>query len=482
MWKGHAGKTSEGVIAMKYYLAVDIGASSGRHILAHMEDGKIVLEEMYRFVNGNVKRNGHLCWEVDRLFEEIVNGLKACGDAGKKPVSMGIDTWGVDFVLLDENDKVLGDTVAYRDSRTEGVDKLVYDVISEDELYARTGIQKQLFNTIYQLYSIKKDHPEYLEQAKSYLMIPEYFNFLLTGVKMNEYTNATTGQLVNAVTKDWDFELMEKLGIPTGMFGPLHMPKTVVGNLKEEIRERVGFDLEVVLPATHDTGSAVLAVPANDDDFVYLSSGTWSLMGIERKEADCSMKSKEYNFTNEGGYDYRFRYLKNIMGLWMLQSVRKELNQGDHQYSFPELIQMAEEADGFPSMVDVNDNCFLAPASMIEAVKKYCADHGQKVPQSTGELLVVIYNSLAQSYADTIRQIEEMTGRTFSRLHIVGGGCQDNYLNQKTKAYTGKDVYAGPIEGTALGNLMVQMLKDGTFKSLEEARTCVAHSFDVKAV
>ena len=463
---------------MKYYLAVDIGASSGRHILAHMEEGKIVLEEMYRFVNGNVTKNGHLCWELDRLFDEIVNGLKACRDAGKEPVSMGIDTWGVDFVLLDENDKVLGDTIAYRDSRTEGVDKLVYDVISEDELYARTGIQKQLFNTIYQLYAVKKDHPEYLAAAKSYLMVPEYFNFLLTGVKMNEYTNATTGQLVNAKTKDWDFELMEKLGIPTGIFGPLHMPKTVVGNLKKEIRDRVGFDLEVVLPATHDTGSAVLAVPANDDDFVYLSSGTWSLMGIERKEADCSMQSKAYNFTNEGGYEYRFRYLKNIMGLWMLQSVRKELNQGEHQYSFPELIQMAEEADGFPSMVDVNDNCFLAPSSMIQAVKDYC----QKVPETTGELLVVIYNSLAQSYADTIKQIEEMTGRTFSRLHIVGGGCQDNYLNQKTKAYTGKEVYAGPIEGTALGNLMVQMLKDGTFQTLEEARTCVAHSFDVKAV
>lgn len=467
---------------MKYYLAVDIGASSGRHILAHMEEGRIVLEEMYRFVNGNVTKNGHLCWELDRLFDEIVNGLKACKDAGKEPVSMGIDTWGVDFVLLDENDKVLGDTIAYRDSRTEGVDKLVYDVISEDELYARTGIQKQLFNTIYQLYAVKKDHPEYLEAARSYLMIPEYFNFLLTGVKMNEYTNATTGQLVNAKTKDWDFELMEKLGIPTGIFGPLHMPKTVVGNLKKEIRDRVGFDLEVVLPATHDTGSAVLAVPANDDDFVYLSSGTWSLMGIERREADCSMQSKAYNFTNEGGYEYRFRYLKNIMGLWMLQSVRKELNQGEHQYSFPELIQMAEEADGFPSMVDVNDNCFLAPSSMIQAVKDYCQSHGQKVPETTGELLVVIYNSLAQSYADTIKQIEEMTGRTFSRLHIVGGGCQDNYLNQKTKAYTGKEVYAGPIEGTALGNLMVQMLKDGTFQTLEEARTCVAHSFDVKAV
>ena len=194
------------------------------------------------------------------------------------------------------------------------------------------------------------------------------------------------------------------------------------------------------------------------------------------------MQSKAYNFTNEGGYEYRFRYLKNIMGLWMLQSVRKELNQGEHQYSFPELIQMAEEADGFPSMVDVNDNCFLAPSSMIQAVKDYCQSHGQKVPETTGELLVVIYNSLAQSYADTIKQIEEMTGRTFSRLHIVGGGCQDNYLNQKTKAYTGKEVYAGPIEGTALGNLMVQMLKDGTFQTLEEARTCVAHSFDVKAV
>lgn len=467
---------------MRYYLAVDIGASSGRHILGHLEDGKMVLEEVYRFVNGNVTRNGHLCWELDRLFQEIVNGLKACKDVGKVPVSMGIDTWGVDFVLLDEEDKVLGDTVAYRDSRTEGIDEKVYEKISEDELYARTGIQKQLFNSIYQLYAIKESNPEYFEKAKSFLMVPEYFNFLLTGVKRNEYTNATTGQLVNAVTKTWDTELITRLGLPVSIFGELHMPKTVVGNLKDEIKNLVGFDLEVILPATHDTGSAVLAVPANDDDFVYLSSGTWSLMGIERKEADCTPESKAYNFTNEGGYEYRFRYLKNIMGLWMLQSVRRELNSGEKQYGFPELIAMAQEADGFPSIVDVNDNCFLAPDSMIQAVKEYCTKTGQQVPDTTGELLVVIYNSLAKSYAETIREIEKMTGRTFKRLHIVGGGCQDNYLNQKTKAYTGKEVYAGPIEGTALGNLMVQMLKSGDFATLEDARTCVAQSFDVKKV
>ena len=467
---------------MKYYLAVDIGASSGRHILAHMENGKIVLEEMYRFVNGNVEKNGHLCWEFDRLFEEIVNGIKACADAGKAPVSMGIDTWGVDFVLLDANDHVLGDYVAYRDERTNGMDAVLYEMIPEEELYARTGIQKAIFNSIYQFMAIRKEHPEYLEAAESFLMTPEYFNFLLTGVKKNEYTNATTGQLVNASTNDWDYELMDRVGIPRRIFGELNMPGTSVGMLKPEIAERVGCQLEVVLPATHDTGSAVLAVPANDDDFIYLSSGTWSLMGIERKEPDCSLKSMKYNFTNEGGYDHRFRYLKNIMGLWMLQSVRREMNSGEKTYSFPELIAMATEAEGFPSVVDVNDQSFLAPKSMTEAVKDYCSRTGQKVPQSMGEVMAVIYSSLAKSYADTVRELEDIPGRTFSRLHIVGGGCQDMLLNRKTKEATGKEVYAGPVEGTALGNLMVQMLKDGVFAGLAQARQCVADSFDVKPV
>ena len=467
---------------MKYYLAVDIGASSGRHILAHLEDGKIVLEEMYRFTNGNVTRDGHLCWELDRLFEEIVNGIAACAKAGKAPSSMGIDTWGVDFVLLDKNNQILGDTIAYRDSRTDDMDKLLETMISPEELYERTGIQKQLYNSIYQLLAIKNEHPEYIKNAEHYLMVPEYFNYLLTGVMMNEYTNATTGQLVNAVTKDWDYELLDRIGIPSKIFGKLHMPKTSVGMLKQEIAKKCGCQTEVILPATHDTGSAVLAVPANDDDFIYLSSGTWSLMGIERKYAECSLKSMKYNFTNEGGYDYRFRYLKNIMGLWMLQNVRKEMNTDNKTYTFPELIAMAKEADGFPSIVNCNDSSFLAPKSMTDAVRYYCERTGQKIPQSMGEVMVVIYNSLAQSYKDTVAELEEMSGRKFSRIHVVGGGCQDMFLNQKIKTFTGKEVYAGPVEGTALGNLMVQMLKDGSFKTLEEARECVASSFDVKKV
>lgn len=463
----------------KYYLAVDIGASSGRHILGHLEDGKMILEEIYRFENKLVTKNGHLCWDFERLFSEIVNGIKKCKELDKIPVSMGIDTWGVDFVLLDKDDKVLGDTVAYRDSRTEGMDAEVYKIVPEDELYARTGIQKQMFNSIYQLYAIKLSNPEYLVQAKSFLMVPEYFNFLLTGVKKNEYTNATTGQLVNAETKDWDKELLSRLGINTEMFGELCLPKTSVGMLKDEIKAAVGFDLEVVLPATHDTGSAVLAVPANDDDFIYLSSGTWSLMGIERMEADCSMKSKELNFTNEGGYEYRFRYLKNIMGLWMLQNAKREL---DNKYSFPELAELAKKAADFPSVVDVNDASFLAPESMLSAVTAYCEKSGQQVPKDLSEQLSCIYHSLAKSYAETVAGIEEITGKTYSRLHIVGGGCQDKYLNKLTKESTGKEVYAGPIEGTALGNLMAQMLKSGDFKTLPEARTAIAASFDIKKV
>lgn len=462
-----------------YYLAVDIGASSGRHILGHVENGKITYEEVYRFENNLEKRDGHLCWNIDRLFEEIVNGIAKCKEIGKIPVSMGIDTWGVDFVLLDGNDKVLGDTVAYRDSRTEGIDKELYKVIPEKELYARTGIQKALFNSVYQLYAIKKEHPEYIENAKSFLMIPEYFNFLLTGVKKNEYTNATTGQLVNAVTKDWDYEIIDRLGYNREMFGKLNLPKTSVGMLKKEIIDRVGFDMEVVLPATHDTGSAVMAVPANDDDFIYLSSGTWSLMGIERKEADCSEKSCEYNFTNEGGYDYRFRYLKNIMGLWMIQSVRREQPT---KLPFQELIALAQKEEAFTSRVNVNDQSFLAPESMTEAIRTYCRNSGQAVPENLGQVLQCIYNSLADSYAETVKQIEEITGRTYKRLHIVGGGCQDQYLNKKTMEATGKEVYAGPVEGTALGNLMAQMLKGGEFATLEAARNCVAESFDIKKV
>ncbi len=459
----------------RYYLAVDIGASSGRHMLASMQDGKMQLEEVYRFPNGMDDKNGTLCWDVDRLFTEIKNGLKKCKEIGKIPVSMAIDTWGVDYVLLDQDDRILGDAVGYRDSRTEGMDEKVYEVIPQDELYARTGIQKQIFNTVYQLMAVKESHPEYLEQAESILMIPDYFHFLLTGVKKNEYTNATTGQLVSPKTNDWDYELIEMLGYNPKMFRPVSMPGTVVGEFTEEVQKEVGFNCTVVLPATHDTGSAVLAVPTNDDDAVYISSGTWSLMGIERKEADCSMESMKANFTNEGGYDHRFRYLKNIMGLWMIQSVKKEFTE---DLSFAQICEMASK-ETIPSIVDCNDDCFLAPKSMIKAVQDFCSRTGQQVPETVGEISSVIYNSLAKCYGDTVQEIEEITGKKYSTIYVVGGGSNAGYLNELTAKYTGKKVSAGPSEATAIGNVIVQMLHDGVFKDLPEARTCVRESFDV---
>ena len=460
----------------KYYLAVDIGASSGRHMLASMKDGKMQLEEVYRFPNGMDNKNGTLCWDVERLITEIKNGLKKCKEIGKIPVTMGIDTWGVDYVLLDKDDNILGDTVGYRDSRTEGMDEKVYEVIPQDDLYARTGIQKQIFNTIYQLMAVKQSHPEYLEQAETILMIPDYFNFLLTGVKKNEYTEATTGQLISPKTNDWDYELIDMLGYNSKMFLPVSMPGTVVGDFTEEVQKEVGFNCTVVLPATHDTGSAVLAVPTNDDDAVYISSGTWSLMGIERKEADCSMESMKANFTNEGGYDHRFRYLKNIMGLWMIQSVKKEFTE---DLSFAEICEMASK-ETIPSIVDCNDDCFLAPKSMIEAVQKFCRDTDQQVPETVGEISSVIYNSLAKCYGDTVEEIEAITGKKYSTIYVVGGGSNAGYLNELTAKYTGRKVSAGPSEATAIGNIIVQMLHDGVFASLPEARTCVKESFDVK--
>ncbi len=460
-----------------YYLAVDIGASSGRHILGHLENGRMVLEEVYRFENGMVKKDGSLCWEFDRLYKEIINGMIRCREIGKIPVSMGVDTWGVDFVLLDKDDQVIGNTVGYRDHRTDGMDQEVYRLISQQDLYRRTGIQKAIFNTIYQLMAVKKQHPEHLEQAETLLHVPDYFHFLLTGKKTCEYTEATTGQLVSPVTKDWDYELIDLLGYPRRIFQKLIMPGTSIGHLTPEVQEKIGYDLEVVAPATHDTGSAVLAVPANDDDFIYISSGTWSLMGIERPAADCSDRSMELNLTNEGGYEGRFRYLKNIMGLWMIQSVRHETGDA---YSFAEICSMAEEAKDFPSRVDANDECFLSPENMTREVQDYCSRTGQKVPQTIGEIATVIYTSLADCYKKTAEELEEMTGRTYSRIHIVGGGSNAEYLNLLTAAATGKEIHAGPGEATAIGNITAQMLKAGDFSSVEAARTVIHDSFDIK--
>ncbi len=465
----------------KYYLAVDIGASSGRHILGTVKDGHISLEEVYRFENGMKEKNGHLCWDTQALFANIKAGMKQCAVLGKIPASMGIDTWAVDFVLLDGEDQVLGDTVGYRDDRTKGMDEKVYQKISPEDLYARTGIQKQIFNTIYQLMAVKETAPDILAKAKTFLMIPDYFHFLLTGVKKQEYTNATTTQLVSPVTNTWDYELIEKLGYPGELFGPLSMPGTLVGSLSKEVAEEVGYSCQVVIPATHDTASAVMAVPQaeEEEDMLYISSGTWSLMGTELKKADCSEASRKANLTNEGGYDYRFRYLKNIMGLWMIQSVKKELKEQGEDYSFAKLCSMASE-ETIPSIVDCNDDCFLAPKSMIGEVQEYCRKTGQEVPQSAGALAAVIYNSLARCYGDTIKELESITGKHYGSVHVVGGGSNAVYLNQLTAACTGRKVYAGPGEATAIGNLLAQMIQGGEFDSLSHARQAVYTSFEIQ--
>ena len=456
-----------------YFLAVDIGASSGRHILGEKKDGKILLTEVFRFDNNLVEKNGHTCWDTDELFSNILEGMKKCNELGKIPSSMAIDTWGVDFVLLGENGGRISDTVAYRDGRTDDMYGVCESMVPFSSHYERTGIQRNVFNSVYQLLAIKKESPDVLNNARHFLLMPEYFNYLLTGKIKNEYTNSTTTALVGAKTKTWDMELIENLGLPSKIFGPIFMPKTVVGELKKDIREAVGFNTEVVLAPSHDTASAFLAVPAKDENAVYISSGTWSLLGVENVEPLTDEKSRINMFTNEGGYDYRFRYLKNIMGLWIIQSVRRNY---DKKYSFAQLEAFAREESGFKGRIDVNDQAFLAPKSMVDAVTEKATIR----PQNIGQLMECIYRSLADSYKNAILGMEKATGRKITSINIVGGGSKDGYLNMLTNIVTGLPVYAGPAEGTALGNIMCQMLRNKDFSNLQDARSAVVNSFEIK--
>lgn len=459
---------------MNYYLGIDIGASSGRHILSWISDGRIFTEEIYRFKNGTVSKNGHLCWELDRLFSEIINGIAKCRDIGKIPCSVGIDTWAVDYVLLDGKGEVIGDTYAYRDSRTDGIPEQVYALIGKEELFEKTAIQPQVFNTIFQLCSDKS----LLKEAKHLLFVPEYFNYLLTGNMMTEYTVATTSGLVDAVTGSWDEEILSRLGLDSGIFGEIHMPGTTVGEFTPEIQSKVGFNARVVLPCLHDTGSAVLALPTNEDT-VYISSGTWSLMGVELEKPMCGTDCLTDGFTSEGGAYKRFRFLKNIMGLWMLQSVKKEL---DDKYSFDELCALAEKETGYNTVIDVNDNAFLSPDSMIEAVAEYCRKQGLDAPENIGQTVKCIYISLAESYAQTVKEIENITGKRYNNINIIGGGSKDPYLNRLTAERTGKRIITGPTEATAIGNLLMQMIAGGEIADLREGREIIANSFDIKSI
>ena len=470
---------------MTYHLAIDIGASSGRHILGWVKDGRMHLREVYRFENRLVEKNGHLCWEMDRLWKNVLAGLKACKAAGCIPATVGIDTWAVDFVLLDEAGHILGDTVAYRDGRTRGMRQALEPVLPFAGHYARTGIQYQPFNTAYQLAALKKEHPDQLAAARTFLMVPDHLNYKLTGVAANEYTNASTTALVGAESRDWDEELIAKLGLPREIFQPIRMPGTVLGRLTPEVQAEVGFDCTVLLPATHDTGSAFLAVPVRDDRAVTLSSGTWSLLGVENPVPITTPESTAANFTNEGGYGGSYRYLKNIMGLWMIQSVRRELGERDPKGvrpGFPALIAAAKEAAAFPGRVEVDDPRFLAPESMIDEVTAACAEAGFPAPATTGQLMQTIYNSLAEEYRRAVDTLESLTGRTFTSINIVGGGSQDGHLNQMTANATGLPVYAGPTEGTALGNLMVQFLAAGEYADLQAARDAIRKSFTIQEV
>lgn len=451
-----------------YYLAVDIGASSGRHILSHIENGKLVLEEIYRFENNLVKSKDGLVWDIENLFSNVLNGIKKCKEIGKIPKSIAIDTWGVDYVLLDENKNEIKPCFCYRDSRTSAVIDEVESLVSPTELYAKTGIQKQNFNTIYQLYADKKNNR--LKNAKYFLMMPEYLSFKLTGVCKNEYTNATTTGLVNANAKTWDADIIYALGLTEVPFLPLSLPSSHVGFLSEDIQKAVGFNCAVLFAPSHDTASAVCACPMRDND-LYISSGTWSLIGTEITEPILNDSARKLNFTNEGGIDYRFRFLKNYMGMWLFQNIRRNLNK---KLSYDDMMNLAKNCGEY-KYFDVNDSTLVAPKNMIDAIGKLIGS------DDLGLILNSAYHSLAKSYSEAVTEIEVVTGKRFNAIHIVGGGCQDKYLNALTRDYTGKIVTAGPIEATATGNIVSQIMRDKKI-SLAAARDLIKKSFDIKEI
>ena len=455
---------------MTYYLAIDIGASSGRHILGYIDNGRLKLEEIHRFENYITNQNGTLVWDIEHLVSEVKKGIAKCKEIGKIPCTVAIDTWGVDYVLLDESKQEILPAVSYRDSRTNRVINKVESIISAEELYLKTGIQKQNFNTIYQLYVDYLSGK--LDNAKYFLMIPAYLSYKLTGVIKNEYTNATTTGMVNAESKTWDNDIIEELGLPKHLFGTLDAPCTVIGNFTKEMQDYAGFDSTVIFAPSHDTASAVCACPI-DDNSVYISSGTWSLIGVESLNPIVNEKSMAANFANEGGIDYRFRFLKNYMGMWLFQNVKKNLN---NEFSYDDMMRLAMQSKRF-EMIDTNAPDFLAPENMINAIRSYLKN--ESIPIEV--VINSVYHSLAQSYKNAIDEIEKLAGKTIDNVFIVGGGSKDTYLNKLTAQYTGKKVVTGLSEATATGNLLSQIMYDKKI-SLAQARDIVKNSFDIKEI
>ena len=462
---------------MYNYLAVDIGAGSGRIIHGTFDGSVLKLNETFRFTNDMQSVNGHYRWDVEGLFNEVLKGLKeSAKQIAGKPDSIGIDTWGCDYVLLDGNDNIACPVSAYRDSRTDGLMEKFFELMPKNEIYARTGIQFMQFNTLYQLWAAQKNGD--FADAKHFLMIPDYLNYRLTGEKANEYSNATTTQLLNSKSNDWDSDLLDILKIDKNIFEKPLLPGTVLGPLLGSIQKETGLpDLPVIMPATHDTGSAVAAVPATGKDWAYISSGTWSLAGIETEEAVCTDLALKYNFTNEGGVAGTFRLLKNIMGLWLVRGLKKSFAK---DYSYDDLENMARESEPFVTFIDANDASFLNPKCMKTAFDEYCAATGQKAPQSDGAYIRCAMEGLGFLYKETIEQLREIQDQPINKIHIIGGGCQDKLLCQITADATRLPVFAGPCEGTAAGNLIVQAIALRHIKDLTEARKVIADSFEIK--
>ena len=428
---------------MKYYLAIDIGASSGRHIVGWRDEGKIHTKEVYRFPNGQRMEDGHLVWDIDNLYSHVLEGISEAFRLYPEIESLSVDTWGVDYVLLC-GDEVIYPVYAYRDKRTEAVIPKVHSIIPFTELYRRTGCQHQPFNSIYQLYADKESGR--LDGATDILMIPEYLLYRLSGVRAREYTNATTTGMVNCMTGEFDTDIIESLGYPRGLFPPLTSPGAVLGPLLPEIRERVGGSCKVVLVATHDTGSAVEGIPMTDNQ-PYVSSGTWSLLGVKTECAITDAESRKANYSNEGGVGYN-RYQKNIMGMWIVNELKRELLPDT---PFPEIVDMAERS-GAASVLDANSGELRAPESMKAAFDSL-------IPgiENTADYFRIAFNSLAESYRIAISELETNTGRSYDKIYIVGGGAKNGLLNRLTEISTGKTVVALPIEATAEGNLKIQM-------------------------
>jgi rhamnulokinase len=465
--------------SLKPYLAFDLGAESGRAVLARLRSGVITTEEVHRFANEPVEHSGSLHWDTQRLWSEIRNALtrvQAIELAG-----IGVDAWGVDYALLGEQGELLQDPYHYRDKRTDGVMEQVFARASKDEIYAETGIQFMQINTLYQLFAAQRDTPDLLRAARKLLTIPDLFHYWLTGNAVCELTNATTTQMVNPSTRSWAFALLEKIGLPISVLPKIVEPGSVVGNLLPQLSTHSGvYGTPVVAPASHDTGSAVAAVTARDGT-AFLSSGTWSLVGTELDSPLISHETLKLNFTNEGGVCGTTRFLKNVMGLWMLQCCRSWWKSRAQNFEYRELMEMAAQEPGFTHLVDPDEESFLHPASMPEAIERFCARTQQPSPKSPAAFVRCVLESLAFKYRQVIEDLERVTKRPIEQIRIIGGGSKNHLLNQFTADATGRRVLAGPAEATALGNIAIQVLATGAADSLKEVRAMVDRSFPTES-